>query len=302
MSNNPSPYGSAANQEPSKTSGVAIASLVLGLFSFLTCLFTGLPAIALGIVSLVNINNSGGRLRGRGLAIAGIVTGSIGSVLTIVGMVLMALLLPTVQNARDAGRQAVSMNNMCNIATCMLSYESAEGHLPDRASLSADGKPLLSWRVYLLPDLGQSDLFKQFHLDEPWDSPHNRTLIDLMPSQYASPNDPSDSKTLYLVPYGPGTIYDGTKAKSLAAIIAGDGLSDTILLIEADLDKQVTWTKPDDWEFDPADPSAGLGKLRGGKFVAAMADARVRVVPTDLGKKKLAALFTTNGGEAIPPF
>jgi len=73
---------------------MAIASLVLGLLSFLTCFLTGLPAIVLGIVGLMSIGSSKGRLQGRGLAIAGIVTGSIGSVLTIFALFLIGLLLP----------------------------------------------------------------------------------------------------------------------------------------------------------------------------------------------------------------
>ena len=194
------------------------------------------------------------------------------------------------------------MNNMRNIGTAMQSYADAHGHFPDRASLGSDGKPLLSWRIQLLPYLGQNELYKQFHLDEPWDSAHNRALSDLMPEIFASPNDPSESKTLYMVSYGPGAIYEGTKAKSLAEINAGDELSNTILLVEADPDQATIWTKPDDWEFHPADPTKGLGELRGEKFLAAMADARVRVVPMNLNKKALKGLFTAKGGEPIPAF
>jgi type II secretory pathway pseudopilin PulG len=302
MSNNPSAYSSPTNPEPSKTSGMAITSLVLGLLSFLTCILTGVPAIVTGIIGLMNISNSRGRLHGRGLAIAGIVTGSIGSLCTIFGLLLIGLLLPAVNNARESGRRTVSMNQMRNIATAMQSYASAKGQLPDRANLSADGKPLLSWRVHVLPYLGQAELYAQFHLDEPWDSAHNRTLIDLMPAMYSSPDESSESHTLYLVPYGPGAIYEGTKAKSMAAINAGDGAANTILLVEADPEQAATWTKPEDWEFKAGNPAARLGHLRGEKFIAVMADGSARVVPTNLDKNALRGLFTVQGGEPMPPF
>jgi hypothetical protein len=50
-----------------------------------------------------------------------------------------------------------------------------------------DGTPLLSWRVLVLPYLGQEELFAQFRLTEPWDSDHNVRLLDRMPSTYAPP-------------------------------------------------------------------------------------------------------------------
>ena len=140
---------------------------------------------------------------------------------------LIGLLLPAINNAREMGRQAVSMNNMRNITLAMQNYANAKGQFPDRESLSADGKPLLSWRVQLLPCLGQDRLVQAI--------PPRRALgqsstiarsIDLMPAvARVAKDDLSDSKTLYQVVYGPKTIYDGAKAKPLGAIAAGDGLS-----------------------------------------------------------------------------
>ena len=50
------------------------------------------------------------------------------------------------------------------------------------------GQPLLSWRVALLPQLDQLPLFQQIHLDEPWDSPHNRQFAEQMPAVYQMPS------------------------------------------------------------------------------------------------------------------
>ena len=59
--------------------------------------------------------------------------------------------------------------------------ESDGQSFPMGAICDASGKPLLSWRVAILPGLEQGNLYKQFRLDEPWDSPHNLTLLPLMP-------------------------------------------------------------------------------------------------------------------------
>ena len=78
------------------------------------------------------------------------------------------------------------------------------------------GKPLLSWRVLILPYLEQQALFKEFHLDEPWDSEHNRTLIAKMPAIYRCPLESAEAarqgKTRYLAPRGPSTIFPGCGA------------------------------------------------------------------------------------------
>ena len=70
------------------------------------------------------------------------------------------------------------------IATGVNAYRKKHHTMPPAYLADKQGKPLLSWRVALLPYLGQQDLYKRFHLDEPWDSPHNRQLIPLIPDVY----------------------------------------------------------------------------------------------------------------------
>jgi hypothetical protein len=57
----------------SKTSGLAIASLVLGILSIFTFLLTAIPSIICGIISLIKIGKSGGKLTGKGFALTGII-------------------------------------------------------------------------------------------------------------------------------------------------------------------------------------------------------------------------------------
>jgi hypothetical protein len=187
---------------------------------------------------------------------------------------LVSLLTPPVEAARASAMRMQSMNNLKNIALGMHNYYSRNNQFPLPAGLSKDGKPLLSWRVYLLPYFDESELFKQFHLDEPWDSPHNRTLIEKMPQVYRLPMSKTPAgRTNYLLPVGGGAVFEADKPTKFADI--KDGTSNTIMVVEADDDHAVVWTRPEDLSFDPKDPTKGLGRFGGG-FNAAICDGSVR--------------------------
>ena len=123
--------------------------------------------------------------------------------------VLVALLLPAVQAAREAARRSASTNNLKQIALAMHNHHDVFRRLP--ASANYDGEtPLLSWRVHILPFVGHQQLYSQFHLDEPWDSEHNRSLIENMPAVYENPSlSNGDFKTNYLVLTGEKTMFAG---------------------------------------------------------------------------------------------
>ncbi len=213
--------------------------------------------------------------------------------------VLVALLLPAVQAAREAARRNQSMNNMKQMILGLLNYESAKKSYPAHAIYSPDGKPLLSWRVQILPFIENQALYQQFHLDEPWDSEHNRALIPQMPAIYANPNLPlPPGKTNYLAVVGTPCIFNGTEKGTRIRNIT-DGTSNTIMLVEANADQAVDWTKPDDLKFDAQNPSAGLGGLRPGGWLAAFADGHVSFVANSVDRQTLSALFTSAGGEIV---
>src|SRR5207244_2364868 len=112
---------------------------------------------------------------------------------------------------------------------------------------TANGKPLLSWRVLILPYIEQDALYRQFKLDEPWDSPHNLKLLPLMPKIYApvgaKPKEPHS--TYYQAIVGPGAAWEHTKdGKGMRIQNFTDGTSNTITVAEAR--EAVPWTKPDD--------------------------------------------------------
>lgn len=205
-----------------------------------------------------------------------------------------------------------SMNKIRQIVLAMQTYEdhTAEtgtpagkrsAHFPLPSIKSRDGKPLLSWRVAILPYLQQKPLYDQFHLDEPWDSPHNRPLVDKMPEIYRSPlsKNKDPGLTNYLLPVGNGAGFSADQPTSYKDIT--DGTANTIAIVEADDDHAVVWTKPDDWQFDPNNPAQWLGHLKDGVFVAAFFDCHAQGISASIDPKVLKALFTRAGGEPIEP-
>jgi hypothetical protein len=213
--------------------------------------------------------------------------------------ILVALLLPAIQAAREAARRSESANNMKQIMLAFHMYHDVKKAFPAHASYSPDGKPLLSWRVHVLPYIEQQALYEQFKLDEPWDSPHNRALIAQMPQVYQNPNLPLEAgKTNYLAVVGEPCIMDGTdKGKGLPHVT--DGTSNTIMLVEAAPSEAVEWTKPDDLEFDASNPTAGLGGVRPGGWNAGFADGSVQMIADTIDPAQLKAFFTRAGGEIV---
>ena len=81
-------------------------------------------------------------------------------------------------------RSATKLNQ---IAKAIIAYREANNNnFPAAAIKGADGTPLLSWRVAILPFLGESEkaLYGQFKLSEPWDSPDNKVLLAKMPKVF----------------------------------------------------------------------------------------------------------------------
>ena len=145
---------------------------------------------------------------------------------------LVALLLPAVQQAREAARRAQSKNNMKQLMLALHNYHDRFGHFPARASYDDNGKPLLSWRVHILPYIDAEGLYKQFKLDEPWDSPHNRPLLDVEMPIFRCPSDKKETKgprwgTNYVAVVGPETVWPTPAACRFEDVTESAGLSET---------------------------------------------------------------------------
>lgn len=94
---------------------------------------------------------------------------------------------PPEDAAKLAHDMARSRLNLRNLAIAMHNYNGTYNQLPLAALTGKNGKALLSWRVALLPFLEEQELYRQFKLDEPWNSPHNRKLLSKMPAVFAPP-------------------------------------------------------------------------------------------------------------------
>lgn len=206
-----------------------------------------------------------------------------------------------VQHLAPATSPAVApKDDFADIARAMHRYHSIYGELPTRASFDKEGKPLLSWRVHLLPYLGQRVLHDRFRLNEPWDSEHNKKLIPLMPEIYRGLNSAAEQgKATRLVLVGKSYAFEGEKGKRLADFT--DGTANSVLLVEVDDAQAIEWTKPHDYEVDLDNPTAGLRRLPDDSFPALFADGKRRLISLKRPAQEIHALFTIAGGEPIEP-
>jgi hypothetical protein len=160
------------------------------------------------------------------------------------------------------------------------------------------GKALLSWRVDLLPFLGEQQLYQQFHFNESWDSPHNKKLLAKMPKVYAPPGVKTREPytTYYQVFVGPGAVFQKHEVARFPASIP-DGTSNTLLIVEAG--HPVPWTKPEDLLFEAEEPLPELGGLFPDVFHAACADGAVFAFSKKWPGDSLRGAITAAGGEVV---
>jgi len=152
----------------------------------------------------------------------------------------------------------------------------------------------LSWRVYLLPLLGEQGLYEQFHLNERWDSPHNRSLIPQMPAVFGT--NP-EGKTRFQMIVGSETLFKSGKSPDVNAL--RDDPAQTIVVIETGEDKADFWTKPGGLPFDPRNPTRCLGKADDGQaeYQAIMLDWSVQKIPTSISEDEFRALVQPSDGK-----
>ena len=108
---------------PEKNSGLAIASLVCGVASFLLLLLTGIPAIICGHVALGKIKRSQGRLGGQGMAITGLILGYVSILLTLLVAALAAMATPVILKQQKIAQLTQSTSHAKQLFYLLIEYD-----------------------------------------------------------------------------------------------------------------------------------------------------------------------------------
>ncbi len=196
----------------------------------------------------------------------------------------------------EVERRQITLNNLTRISQAFETYRESKGggSYPAQYIGDSNGRPLLSWRVSILPLLGYEKLYKQFKLNQPWDSNHNRTLIDKIPSVYQSP-ERFDTWTNYLGVSGSSAAFNGARPKPIRRW--EDGLENALTIVEVNDDKSVIWTQPEDYKVNYDNIREGLGGLRAEGFFAIWGGGELGAVPN---AGNLRTAFTVDGGDITP--
>jgi hypothetical protein len=204
------------------------------------------------------------------------------------------------ERVADATQRLHSQNNLKQILIGFHTYHDKHGHFPhDIRNASRPISPVLSWRVAILPYIGEEKLYREFKLDEPWDSEHNKMLLARMPDVYRVGFEPKDATTTYYQGFaGPGTMFEPWKLLRLPWDIP-DGTSNTLAVVEAG--PPVEWTRPADIPYDPKKPLAKLDGPFANVLMAATADGDARPFRTDLDETNLRRLIERNDGQPVAP-
>lgn len=197
-------------------------------------------------------------------------------------------------------------NHLKQIGVAFHNYASANNDsLPPWGNLNQQRRPLLSWRVHLLPYLEQDNLYKQINKSEAWDHPSNRPFHSQMPRVFELPGRAAPpGQTFFQVFVGPQAIFDRTNTRFKIGNMP-DGLSNTLLVAEAA--RPVNWMEPADIDYRNTNANQGFiarGNVggTGPTFLGLLADGSVRSIPMNISPRTLNLLIHPADGVPVPNF
>jgi hypothetical protein len=219
------------------------------------------------------------------------------------GGILVALLLPAVSAAREAARRMECSNNIRQIALAMHNYHDTYSCFPAAYIEDENGKPMHSWRVALLPFLGETDLFESYNFNEPWNSPTNMALSSRMPECLRCPSSSFDAApmTNYVVVIGDKTMFGPNRFCRLRDI--RDGTANTIMIVETS--NPVHWMEPgNDLRFETLSRQINSGPQSISSnhpqtANVATADGAAHALSNDLPPEMLESLLMINDGRVV---
>jgi type II secretory pathway pseudopilin PulG len=215
--------------------------------------------------------------------------------------ILVALLLPAVQAARDAARTVQSSNNLKQIGMALHNYHDIYKTFPPAFLPDESGQPRTSWRTAILPFLEQGALHNQYDASALWNDPRNAEVVNRPLEVYHSPRDPSGlfNHTSYVVVRGGGTLFPGAQPQSMANMTRG--ASNTILIVEI-RNSDIAWAEPRDLDIDSltTDPRAPNSINLNAGAVVLLGDGSVRRLPRTVSLEEFKALLMSQGTATMP--
>lgn len=230
-----------------------------------------------------------------GVVIAVLAVGLVSAV-CVIG-ILIALLLPAVQAAREAARRMQASNHLRQLGLAVLNYHDTYNAFPPAVVKDSNGKSLYSGRVLLLPFMEQKALYDAFDKDQAWDSPANSaiTKTDLMVFIDPSAAKRTPGQTDFLFVVGKGTIFEPPSTGSRMMSIT-DGMSNTICMAEVK-NSGIHWAEPRD--LDISQPISLPAGNHPNVNLALFFDGHTTAITKNTPPQVIRDLATCAGGEVI---
>jgi prepilin-type processing-associated H-X9-DG protein len=222
-------------------------------------------------------------------------------------VLLTSLVAGAVRSARHAAKTASCNCHLKQLGIALQNYHDTYKCYPPAYIADANGKPMHSWRVLILPFMCEKECYDKYRFDEPWNGPHNRELANEFGSHiYRCPAaDGYPSETSYVAVVGPETGWPAPNCSSVPDFT--DGTSDTIAMVEV-ANSGIHWMEPRDLTFEEA--SEGISASPTSEHISSphgtganflFFDSHVDYVPLDTPPERLRGLLTRNGGEDVEP-
>ncbi|MEE8451706.1 MAG: DUF1559 domain-containing protein [Thermoguttaceae bacterium] len=262
----------------------------------------GLVVAVILLAMVVYIRNSAPMWRAAGMSLLVLLYGSL-------------VLLPALSKHRTGQGGPRCPNNLKFLGISLWNYKDQHGCFPPAYIADANGKPMHSWRVLILPHLEENTLYDQYNFNEPWNGSNNSKLkkpTGFMHDVYNCPSTDTTDDTNYVAVVGPRTVWQNGDSVKLDDI--KDGPENTILLIEFP-GSDIHWMEPRDLSIQDVlqrfDPKSGLSLspvhvrdngyfLRDTPMIHVLfADGSVHAIPADISREDLEGLLTIDGGEEI---
>ena len=211
----------------------------------------------------------------------------------------VALLLPAVNAGRQAARRQQSMNNMRMLGLALHQYHDTYRTLPPAVVTDAEGKPLYSGRVLLLPFLEESPTYDAFDKSKAWNSPENQAVTSRPIRVFQDPNHqgaPNTPRCDYVFVTGTDTVFEGSKSVSFARVT--DGTSNTMVMVQT-ATGPANWAEPTDWNADSGQAPKGDYP---GIVMVLLADGSVRAMSTQGLQAAMKPLTQKSDGMPVPGF